>query len=72
MLASHRASAGKGNGMCAKHSYASERAARRKLREIKRRRLKAHHQGKVERRAYRCEHCGAWHLTSHPVDDWPT
>lgn len=54
--------------MCTKHAYANERSARRKLRQLKRQRRKSHHQGKVERRAYRCLHCGAWHLTSHPLE----
>lgn len=55
--------------MCTKHRYANERSARRKLRQIKRKRASNHHQGKVERRAYRCSHCGAWHLTSRDYED---
>lgn len=54
---------------CTKHAYANERSARRKLREIKRKRASRWHQGKVEKRAYHCQWCGKWHLTALPYED---
>ena len=55
---------------CTKRRYASERSARRKLRELKRIRAR-HHQlnEKCERRVYQCRDCRSWHLTSLPYED---
>lgn len=54
--------------MCSKHGYASENAARKKLRQLRRKRVRRQHQGKIEQRFYRCDFCGQWHLTSRPMD----
>jgi hypothetical protein len=53
--------------MCDKHGYKTADSARSALRKIKRKRARSrhqHHGGKVERRSYRCQECGRWHLTS--------
>jgi hypothetical protein len=55
---------------CDKVPFATERAARRQLAEI--RRQKPGHAGRVKARrpmrAYRCPACEAWHLTSSTRD----
>ena len=48
---------------CIKRRYGSERSARKKLRELRKRRHQQHAM-KVEDHAYHCDLCGAWHLTS--------
>lgn len=52
---------------CSKRRYGSERSAKQKLRELRKRRRRQH-ATKVEHRAYQCELCGAWHLTSQPFE----
>ena len=49
--------------MCDKIGYSSEREARTVL-NIFRRNRKASYGKKIPKRAYYCEQCGMWHLTS--------
>ncbi len=46
-------------GRCRKFCYTSEHQATAKARRVQRVR-------DVRLRAYRCDRCGAWHLTSEP------
>lgn len=50
---------------CIKRKYGSEKSARRKLRELRKRRSANRHE-KIEDHAYQCQWCLAWHLTSQP------
>ena len=50
--------------MCRKRSFRDEVAAKLALATIARKDNTARR--KQERRAYRCERCGTWHLTSRP------
>jgi hypothetical protein len=49
--------------ICTKHSYKTSGSANRKLRQLRKKRDRLRGQ-KVEDHAYRCQHCGRWHLTS--------
>jgi hypothetical protein len=53
------------NEACTKRRYGSERSAKKKLRELQKRRVRRH-ATKVEDHAYHCPKCGAWHLPSQP------
>jgi hypothetical protein len=52
---------------CLKRKYGSEQSARKKLRELRKKR-RMHRAEKVENHAYRCLFCHAWHLTSQAVE----
>lgn len=52
---------------CVKRKYGSEQAAKRKLRELRKRRSANRHE-KIEDHAYHCHFCRAWHLTSQKVE----
>lgn len=52
-----------GSVACAKHRYRDEVAAQMELARIRRDAVR----GYVPVRAYRCEWCDGWHLTSRPA-----
>jgi len=58
-------------GTCGKHGYATEKAAKRKMKEIRKRRSDTSRRkfGKFETRVYQCNACSQWHLTSHEFED---
>jgi hypothetical protein len=51
---------------CEKIMYPSEKAAKTEIRRIE----KLEQENKKPVRAYECEKCGAWHLTSIPFEKW--
>jgi hypothetical protein len=52
---------------CLKKRYANEHSARNKLHQLRIKRRKQH-KTKTEQRAYQCQLCRAWHLTSHAFE----
>jgi hypothetical protein len=50
--------------VCTKTSYPSEREANEVINSFRKRRVRVHYGAKLPKRAYRCEKCGKWHLTS--------
>lgn len=55
-------------GRCTKQSFSTEKIAKIELQRI--RKLEQVHKKPV--RAYECDQCGAWHLTSIPFEKWDT
>jgi hypothetical protein len=56
---------------CGKHGYATEKAAKRKMKEIRKRRSSTTRRkfGKFETRVYKCQVCSQFHLTSHEFEE---
>ena len=50
--------------MCNKTSYPSKREARSVINSFHKRRTRTHYGSKLPKRAYYCDKCNAWHLTS--------
>jgi hypothetical protein len=53
---------------CTKKAYGSEQAARRAMSEMRGRRNRRDRRP-VPTRAYHCQHCRNWHMTSEPKGD---
>ncbi len=51
---------------CFKFMYASEEQAKKELREIRKKYSQNPHKNGIPVRAYQCNNCRGWHLTSRP------
>lgn len=55
---------------CTKLAYTTEKAAKKKLSGVRKKRMWQHKsEGSIERRVYHCPTCKKYHLTSAPFED---